>query len=142
MYMCVTLLVACGAPADPVKGYEAVWRANCEAIVECVEQAPEEDFEWIEQRAQDCATTGELDAQWAASVRLGVDEGRITYDQDLATECLKSYRKIDCIFMWDDPVSTYCDDYLQGQLECDAMCSIHEECSSGVCRGNTCDCST
>jgi len=134
--------LSCGAPSDPVKGYEAVWRANCKAVVECVDQSAEEDWDWIQQRADECAVAGETDEKWGNAVRLAVKEGRIVYDQDMATECLKFYRKIDCIFMWDEAVAGSCAEYLAGQVECEASCSIHDECSSGVCRGNLCDCST
>lgn len=142
LFFLISVALGCGAPADPVKGYEAVWRANCDAVVECVEQAPEEDWDWIQERADSCAVSGETDPVWADTVRAGVEEGRIQYDQDLATECLKAYRKIDCIFMWDSPVNDSCDTYLTGQVECDAACSIHEECSTGVCQGGLCDCGT
>ena len=138
--LCI-LGLGCGAPADPVKAYEAIWRANCDAVVECVETSPEEDWAWIQQRADECAVAGETDEVWGNAVRESVEAGRIAYDQDLATQCLKFYRDIDCIFMWDETVSDACAQYLTGQLECAAECSIHEECASGVCRGNLCDCS-
>ena len=139
--LCLLSLGCVGAPADPVKGYEAVWRANCDAVVECVETSPEEDWDWIQQRADECAVAGATDEAWGTALRDAVEAGRIVYDQDMATQCLKFYRKIDCIFMWDEKVSDTCAEYLAGQVECAAECSINEECTSGVCRGNLCDCS-
>ena len=119
--------VACGAPADPVKGYQKIWRANCDAVAECVEQAPEEDWDWIQTRADECAVAGEVDEAWAESVRTAVDEGRIIYDRDLAKDCLKAYKDIDCTTMWDESMLDACAKYLAGQLQCDETCSIHEE---------------
>ena len=134
--------LACGAPSDPVKGFQAVWRANCDAIVTCVDQAPEEDWDWIQIRADECVDGGGVDPQWAESIRLGVDEGRILYNRDAAKSCLQFYKEAECATIWDEPVSSDCGSYLLGTLACDSNCSVNEECESGVCRGMQCDCST
>jgi hypothetical protein len=142
-YLCLSVgVMACGAPSDPVGAVEAVWRANCKAVVDCVEEAPEEDWEWIQERADECAVSGEMDEGWGDLVRVAVEAGRIVYDRDLATQCLKFYRNNDCIFIWDEGVSDSCGLYLVGQMACDDSCSLNEECASGVCRGQLCDCST
>jgi hypothetical protein len=133
--------VACGPPADPVKAYEVVWRASCDKVVECVDEAAEPTWDWVQTRLDECAASGTTDESWAASVRSGVESGAIIYDRDEAKACLDAYKESDCIFFWEAPPNPSCEDYLRGTVECAEACEVHEACESGVCRAGLCDCS-
>ena len=137
----VCLWIGCGVPTDPVNGYVQIWKSNCSAVERCEAQAPEEDWAWANERLNDCAQAPELDETWAVALIDAVDMGRLTYDRSAAKQCIKDNKAVSCDSFWGAPSEYTCDRVFVGQVECGGECVIHQECNSGVCRGNLCDCS-
>jgi len=131
----------CGAPVDPVKGYTSIWESNCDALERCANLAPEEDWDWANQRLADCASTIQTDETWSVMFREAVELGNVTYDRSTAKACMKENKSISCGEFWTEFDTDTCGDVFVGQLGCGVECSIHQECASSVCRGNLCDCS-
>ena len=136
----VCLWVGCGVSTDPVKGYTQIWESNCDAVSRCEAQAPEEDWAWADQRLTECMAAPQIDEIWASTLRDAVDTGRVFYDRSIAKQCIKENKSILCDSFWETQDEYSCNDVLVGQVGCGEACTIHQECGSGVCRGNLCDC--
>lgn len=134
-------LIGCGVPADPVKGYTSIWESNCDAVERCASQAPEDDWAWADERLSVCSSVMAADENWSMMFREAVELGRVVYDRSSAKQCIKENKTMSCSEFWNATEGGGCGDVFVGQLDCSEECSIHQECASGVCRGNLCDCS-
>jgi hypothetical protein len=135
----LALLAGC-AYNSAFKGADAVAEALCQRAFVCQASWPEgAELAFIDVYTtnvpQCVADLGPADPDaWEAAE----EQGRLTYDRDLARACVDAIALRSCEQHFTEPLPEPCDRAIQGTLVEGAACALDAVCQSGWCRDGAC----